>query len=81
MLNVYPNPARNSFYVNLGVTTERSGRFDLMDMNGRVVLTEHIPPGYQIYQVDIQHLDRGMYILRWHESGRNLGFRKIVKTE
>ncbi len=80
-LNVYPNPAKNSFFVNLGRTTEIAGRFDLLDMNGRIVLTEHVPPGYQICRIDIQHLDRGMYILRWHEPGRKPSFRKIVKSE
>jgi hypothetical protein len=80
-LHVYPNPAKNSFFVNLGTTTDHAGRFDLLDMNGRVVMTEKVPPGYQVYQIDIQHLNRGIYILHWYESGRHVGFQKIVKTE
>ncbi|HER09932.1 MAG TPA: T9SS type A sorting domain-containing protein, partial [Bacteroides sp.] len=80
-LHVYPNPTRNTFFVNLGHTTVLTGRLDLIDMNGRLVLTELVPPGYQIYQIDIGHLNRGIYILRWNESGKDTGFQKIGKTK
>jgi hypothetical protein len=80
-LYIYPNPAKNNFYVNLGFQTDLPGKYDLLDINGRVVQTDQVPPGYQIYQINIQHLDRGLYILRWYESGKIRGINKIVKTE
>ena len=79
-LNIYPNPARNTLYVNLGTRTGDYGRIELLDMSGRVVLSEHVPPGYQIFQLDVEHLNRGMYILRWVESGQVRGVSKAVKT-
>ncbi|HER08089.1 MAG TPA: T9SS type A sorting domain-containing protein [Bacteroides sp.] len=79
-LHVYPNPARNSFYINLGMRTEDDGMIRLTDMGGRVVLSEHVPAGYQIYQVDIQHLNQGMYIIHYMESGKIRGLSKIVKS-
>ncbi len=79
-LHVYPNPARHSIYVNLGSRTEHSGMIRLTDMSGRVVITENIPAGYQIYQLDIQHLNHGMYVLEWIESGRIRGLSKVVKS-
>jgi len=79
-LHIYPNPARNTFYVNLGAITEYYGRIELLDMSGKVVLAENVPAGYQIFQLDIEHLNRGMYILQWIESGEVKGVSKIVKT-
>ena len=79
-LNIYPNPAYNTIYINPGARTEYNGRIELMDMTGKVVLAEHVPAKYQIFQLDIEHLDRGMYILRWIESGQVRGVSKVVKT-
>ncbi len=78
-LQIYPNPVKNLFYINLGSIAEKAGRFEVIDMNGRVVMIENVPPGRQIYQMDIGHLIRGMYILRWVESGQFRSVNKIVK--
>ena len=80
-LNIYPNPAHNIIYVNLGTRSEYFGRIELQDMNGKVVLAEHLPAGYQVIHLDIEHLNRGMYILRWVESEQIRGVSKIVKTQ
>ncbi len=80
-LNIYPNPAKDAFYINLGAPLEKEGRFDLIDLSGRIVMNGLVPPGHQIYQVDIQDLLRGMYVVRWFESGQFKGMGKVVKTE
>jgi hypothetical protein len=80
-LHTYPNPAKDNIYINLAKPSENPGTIRLLDMNGRVVLTEHVPPGYQIYQIGIEHLNRGIYILYWYESDQFRGLNKIVKTE
>ncbi|MEN8229528.1 MAG: T9SS type A sorting domain-containing protein, partial [Bacteroidota bacterium] len=78
-LHIYPNPVRNSFHINIGRPADRGGRFELIDMNGRIVMIEQVPPGYQIYQLNIHHLINGMYILHWYEADRFRGMSKIVK--
>ena len=80
-LSVYPNPARDHFYLNLGDHSSEEGTVQLVDMRGRVVLKEEVPAGYMIYQMDIQHLDRGIYVLQWVESGQVKGVSKVVKTQ
>jgi len=80
-LNIYPNPANSTLNVNLGARTEYSGKVELLDMNGKVVLSEHVPAGYQVFQLDIDHLNRGMYILRWFESELPGRVSKFVKTQ
>ena len=66
--------------MNLGMRAEGDGMIRLTDMSGRVVLSESVPAGYQIYQVEIHHLNHGMYILHWIESGKPRGVGKIVKA-
>jgi hypothetical protein len=79
-LNVYPNPSDGFIYVNLGSRKTSQGQIELLDMNSKVVLTEHVPAGYQIVQLDLNLLERGIYILRWIDSGQVKGVRKVVKT-
>jgi len=79
-LNIYPNPAHNLVYVNLGASTDDSGRIELLDVNGKIVLAEHVPSGYQIIQLDLDQLNRGIYILRWIESEQVRGVSKVVIT-
>lgn len=80
-LHIYPNPANSTLNVNLGARTEYSGKLELLDMNGKVVLSEHVSAGYQVFQLDIDHLNRGMYILRWFESELPGKVSKFVKTQ
>jgi hypothetical protein len=79
-LNIYPNPAHNQVFVNLGERLSRAGRIEVLDMGGKVVLEEKIPPGYQVIRMDIDHLSRGIYLLRWVEADRVNGVGKLVKT-
>jgi len=80
-LNVYPNPAKNELFVNLGRITQKAGLLRVMDMNGREVMAEQIPAGYQIHRMHIEHLDRGIYILYWMEGDQLSGLNKFIKTE
>ncbi len=79
-LRCYPNPAIGTLYVHTGSMNGLGGRIDLLDMNGRVVLQEEVPAGYQLIRLDIAYLNRGLYILRWVESGQVRAVTKIVIT-
>ncbi|MCP4310828.1 MAG: T9SS type A sorting domain-containing protein [Bacteroidetes bacterium] len=79
-LHLYPNPASDHFFLNLGNRTQAEGRVELLDMNGRLLIHEIVPPGNQIIQVDIQDIDVGVYIVRWTGSEGSRGLSKIVKT-
>ena len=80
-LRIYPNPARDLVNVNLGRPSERDGRFEIIDMNGRIVRNEHVPTGYQVYQLDIHSLNRGFYMIQWYEDGALKGRSKLVKVD
>lgn len=79
-LIVYPNPAGSKLHVNLGTSSDRNGRIELLDMIGKVVLLDHVPAGTRVFQLNIAHLDRGIFFLRWIESDQVRGVTRIVKT-
>ena len=77
-LQIYPNPALRLIHVNLGCRTENNSKIELIDLHGRVVHKENIPPGSHIVQLDIGHLNKGLFLLRWSETGRIKGLSKVV---
>jgi len=79
-LTIYPNPTQNHIFINLGQRTSQAGSIEVTDINGRKVLEEHIPAGYQIFRLDVDHLKRGIYIIRWMETERNSKTARMVKV-
>jgi len=80
-LFIYPNPARNVVNVNLGRPAQQDGRLEIIDMNGRVVHNENVPKGYQIYQVEVSSLNRGIYMIQWYEGGTLKGRNKLITVD
>jgi len=80
-LYIYPNPAKNVVNVNLGNPAEQDGRLEIIDMNGRVVHNENVPSGYQIYQLEVGKLNRGIYMIQWYEGGILKGRNKLITVD
>jgi len=80
-LYLYPNPAKSHVNVNLGRPAEKDGRFEIIDMNGRVVHNENVPMGYQIYQLEVGSLNRGFYMIQWYEGGKLKGRNKMITVD
>lgn len=78
-LFIYPNPVRDRVYINLGDRSSGEGRFELVDLSGKVVMLEEVPPGYAVFRLDVARLIRGTYILQWVESGMLKGRCKMIK--
>ncbi|MGB0592832.1 MAG: T9SS type A sorting domain-containing protein [Flavobacteriales bacterium] len=74
-LSVFPNPASN--YLDVIVDSEQSFHLlELFDMQGRKVLSQ------QLWDVknhlDIQHLERGTYMLKVYSKGQQLTKRIVL---
>jgi len=81
VLAIYPNPAHDYAYINLGTTVEQAGTIRLVDLAGRSVLTSEVLPGYSIYKLDISRLSQGVYMVQWIDSGALKGQGKLVRIE
>jgi len=77
-LAIYPNPAHDYAYINLGAAAEQAGAIRLVDLAGRSVLTSEVLPGYSIFKLDISNLPQGVYMVQWMDSGVLRGHGKLV---
>jgi hypothetical protein len=64
--------------VNLGYRSEHPGRIELLDMQGRQVHQQIVPPGYQVFPVETDPIHQGLYLLRWSEPGRPTRVGKVI---
>ena len=75
-LAIYPNPAIDQLYVNLGSGQEYNGQIKITDLSGKIVMTVDVQPGISLYQLDVAHLSRGMYMIYLMEAGEMKGTKK-----
>lgn len=79
-LSVYPNPASEIAYVNIGERSSREGRLEITDLSGRVLMATELVPGYGVYQLDLSAIPQGIYMICWFEEGSLMGRSKLVRT-
>lgn len=68
-LKVYPNPAKD--LLNIEFTSETTGKtkFDIFNLNGRLIKTVNLESTDNHYQINIQDLASGAYILIINNEG------------
>jgi len=76
-LKVYPNPARDVLNIAFGTTLQQV-RFDIFDVNGRLVKTVEHKDAAQTQQINIESLPSGTYILIVN-SGKDSTSHKFIK--
>lgn len=76
MFRIYPNPARDRFFVEIGET--RVDRYELYDLNGKLMV-QRAPEAVNREVFETAGMDPGVYILRiYTEEGTRLTGRVIV---
>lgn len=63
-INVFPNPATDLIGIQLGGLVKNDYTVELIDMNGRSVLTTQLNKGQTIAYFDVQTVYKGNYIVR-----------------
>lgn len=61
-VSFFPNPTKDTLNVNLGKLTESSYTFNLIDLQGKTVLTKTIKQPKQIEAIVINVLSKGIYL-------------------
>ena len=79
-LAIYPNPAQNYVYINMGSDIRSEGSLQVVDLAGRITLTSEIQPGYSIQKLDISQLSPGVYTVQWIESGKIRARGKLIRS-
>ena len=68
-LHLYPNPASDVLYLQLGESPSEKGFIKVMDITGKIMLSSDVRPGEARLTLDLSTLARGLYVVWWEESG------------
>ncbi|MFM2229361.1 MAG: hypothetical protein RL607_619 [Bacteroidota bacterium] len=61
-VSLFPNPASQELYLNLGSLPETHYSFSLVDIHGKTVLTQEVQNASLLQGFQVGHLARGMYL-------------------
>jgi hypothetical protein len=81
-LNVYPNPTSNSIYFNYTFSKSTTVSARIMDLTGRTLKTVNLgkaSPGTQKFEIDVNALPQGTYLLEFTTSDYSKGIAKFTK--
>lgn len=66
-ISLFPNPASN--VINVAWEQDMEGRWQMLDMNGRLILQGAIPSGDRGMRIPVAGLQPGVYVLSFFTSG------------
>ncbi|HYG50665.1 MAG TPA: T9SS type A sorting domain-containing protein, partial [Flavobacteriales bacterium] len=61
-VTVYPNPAENTIYINLGMYYEKASALFLHDVQGKRIYTKHVFTD-RLTSINLEGLSQGVYVL------------------
>jgi len=76
-LRIYPNPAKD--FINIQ-TDEPITQITIFDVTGKKVLKLNNPKK-TVEQINISHLNAGIYLIKIQDVSKNTSTRKLVKTK
>ncbi|MFZ4401636.1 MAG: T9SS type A sorting domain-containing protein [Bacteroidales bacterium] len=63
-VNVYPNPANNTLYIELDAISEESAIIDIYDLNGRLCYHTSINCMQKLQTINVSSITKGIYNLQ-----------------
>jgi hypothetical protein len=75
---VYPNPANTQLNFSLSVEIPHDARFQLLDLNGRIVSESIIPSRTPSGLVPVQQLPEGLYLYRIITPDSTLAYGRVA---
>jgi len=81
LYSVYPNPAHDEITINVNVKETTDISVQLMDMSGRVVLTQNeiLSTGLNLINLSLVQLSKGIYMLEVKSTADNWKAKIIVE--
>ncbi|HYG15794.1 MAG TPA: T9SS type A sorting domain-containing protein, partial [Bacteroidia bacterium] len=62
---IYPNPATNAFYIEIGLDEEKEYNFQIFDLTGRTLINETVKgSGFPQFEITTDRLSGGTYFLK-----------------
>ncbi len=80
LLVAYPNPVTNVLFVEPTMVSENgNNELSVFNMSGQVVATQVLTPNQDRYEINLEHLNAGIYFVRFVD-GQNVQYAKIIKN-
>jgi hypothetical protein len=76
-IDIFPNPTHDILHINTNGLEEKA-TLDVIDIQGRVIMTEALPANQKTTSLDCKQLRQGTYIIRII-SGKEILQRKFIK--
>ncbi|RXR19193.1 M20/M25/M40 family metallo-hydrolase [Flavobacterium amnicola] len=76
-VSFYPNPAKDSLHINIGVLKTTEYKVSVVDSNGKVVLVKEVKNPKLIETLQISSLSKGMYLVQLQSEDKQI-FKKIL---
>lgn len=76
-VSFFPNPAKDSLNINMGVLTASKYTVSIVDINGKVVLEKEFDNPKLVENLPIATLSKGMYLVKLHADDKQVS-KKIV---
>ena len=70
-VNVYPNPAMNTVFVDLQNFDSGNVTLELFSMEGRMLLKQSVVAN-SVSEIDLQSLPSGMFVLKIKDKNHNV---------
>lgn len=74
-INLYPNPSNSEFSIN---STSNIDSVELIGLDGKTVLSKQIKSNESL---NINHLPKGLYIVKIYSQGNLVGVEKMIKND
>jgi len=75
-ISIYPNPARNTLFINFSRPLAQDATYIITDINGRLVATSRIFNTQT--QLDVENLEKGVYMLTLLNDGNRTSGRIVL---
>lgn len=76
-ITIFPNPTSDLIIIQIGAIVEKECTIDLIDMNGKVILSNKINQGQTLSYLDIQTVHSGVYFVKI-SNGNSTKTSKVI---
>lgn len=78
-IRLFPNPTTGELTLEFIGATPQAGVVQILDLLGKALRTETLPPGRQAYQLSIGGLPAGVYFVKVMDGDEQVWAQKVVK--
>lgn len=78
-IRLFPNPTSNDFTLEFMGAVPKAGSVQILDLYGRLLERQNLPPGQQEHQLSLVNLPAGMYFVRVTDGGVPIWAKKLIK--